>query len=120
MVRQMYSEDHEKDLMPLEGDSKIPLLTSFSPLVSDASFRLHTDLDVASEQTGSTHTHTNLDVVSEEVASVFILQLLSLQKWQDKVFRHLQGTVLSHTRDTYKHRFIIEESSITEHWRSSI
>lgn len=42
-----------------------------------------------------------LDIVSEEVASVFVLELLSWQQWQDKVFWHLQGTVLSHTRDTH-------------------
>lgn len=63
---------------------------------------MHADLDAASEQTVSAHTdgHTHLHVVSEEVASVFVLQLLSWQQWQDKVFWHLQGTVLSHTRDT--------------------
>lgn len=41
--------------------------------------------------------HTHLYVVSEEVASVFVLKLLSWQQWQNKVFMHMQGTVLSHT-----------------------
>lgn len=47
-----------------------------------------------------THLHTHLYVVSEEVASVFVLKLFSWQQWQNKVFMHMQGTVLSHTRNT--------------------
>lgn len=73
---------------------------------SDVKFRINADLDSGSEQT-HTHrharTHTHLNVVSEEVASVFVLQLLCWQQWQDKVFWHLQGTFLSHTRDTWAH-----------------
>lgn len=61
-------------------------------------------LDTRWPNRSHTYTHTHLNVVSEEVASIFVLELLCGQQRQDKVFWHLQGTVLSHTWDTWTHK----------------